>query len=214
MTAWSRTYAIVRVSEGRLHSLGAGRIKCSDGAIADASPLPTHSDEPHSGSLASRLNWLRAGALGTNEWIFSVAAIDVGVAGATTSPPPSPRLASPYWSTGPSRRHSASTCRSAARRTASEHSSKRNGRSWRRPRGRGRGRARGAEAEEGVTKLSPSSPRCLAPSTAPDLPRPHLAMRECLTPDAKALPLKPCQGDASTPSTRSRISCGPHLKVG
>ncbi|PZR55315.1 hypothetical protein DNL40_02790 [Xylanimonas oleitrophica] len=37
------------------------------------------------GSLAQRLNWLRAGVLGANDGIVSVAAVVVGVAGATTS---------------------------------------------------------------------------------------------------------------------------------
>ncbi|HEY0249393.1 MAG TPA: VIT1/CCC1 transporter family protein [Gryllotalpicola sp.] len=35
-------------------------------------------------SLASRLNWLRAGVLGANDGIVSVAAVVIGVAGATT----------------------------------------------------------------------------------------------------------------------------------
>src|ERR1700712_2083484 len=39
-------------------------------------------DEPHAGSLAGRLNWLRAGVLGANDGIVSVAAIVVGVASA------------------------------------------------------------------------------------------------------------------------------------
>ncbi|HET7476640.1 MAG TPA: VIT family protein [Dermatophilaceae bacterium] len=39
-------------------------------------------DEPHT-SLGSRLNWLRAGVLGANDGIVSVAGIVVGVAGAT-----------------------------------------------------------------------------------------------------------------------------------
>ena len=43
----------------------------------------THADEPHSEGLANRLNWLRAGVLGANDGIVSVAAIAVGVAGAT-----------------------------------------------------------------------------------------------------------------------------------
>ena len=45
-------------------------------------PAPTH-DEPHSEGLAQRLNWLRAGVLGANDGIVSVAAVVVGVAGAT-----------------------------------------------------------------------------------------------------------------------------------
>ncbi len=46
--------------------------------------LPIDHDEPHGGNLASRLNWLRAGVLGANDGIVSVAAIVVGVAGATS----------------------------------------------------------------------------------------------------------------------------------
>lgn len=42
-----------------------------------------HPDEPHIGGVAGRLNWLRAGVLGANDGIVSVAAIVVGVAGAT-----------------------------------------------------------------------------------------------------------------------------------
>jgi VIT1/CCC1 family predicted Fe2+/Mn2+ transporter len=41
--------------------------------------------EPHGGASASRLNWLRAGVLGANDGIVSVAGIVVGVAGATSS---------------------------------------------------------------------------------------------------------------------------------
>lgn len=40
------------------------------------------------GNLAQRLNWLRAGVLGANDGIVSVAAIVVGVAGATTQQGP------------------------------------------------------------------------------------------------------------------------------
>ncbi|MDN3497049.1 VIT family protein [Planococcus sp. APC 4015] len=43
-----------------------------------------HPDEPHQQGLAQRLNWLRAGVLGANDGIVSVAAIVVGVAGATS----------------------------------------------------------------------------------------------------------------------------------
>ncbi len=39
--------------------------------------------EPHAAGSASRLNWLRAGVLGANDGIVSVAAIVVGVASAT-----------------------------------------------------------------------------------------------------------------------------------
>jgi len=47
-----------------------------------------HAGEPHNGGLAGRLNWLRAGVLGANDGIVSVAAIVVGVAGATPELPP------------------------------------------------------------------------------------------------------------------------------
>ena len=49
---------------------------------------PLHADEPHRGGIAQRLNWLRAGVLGANDGIVSVAAIVVGVAGATSSTGP------------------------------------------------------------------------------------------------------------------------------
>jgi VIT1/CCC1 family predicted Fe2+/Mn2+ transporter len=41
--------------------------------------------EPHTGASEGKLNWLRAGVLGANDGIVSVAGIVVGVAGATTS---------------------------------------------------------------------------------------------------------------------------------
>ncbi|GAA1942626.1 VIT family protein [Amycolatopsis minnesotensis] len=45
---------------------------------------PAHRDEPHHDSIGSKLNWLRAGVLGANDGIVSVAGIVVGVAGAST----------------------------------------------------------------------------------------------------------------------------------
>lgn len=53
-----------------------------------ASPPPTapeHGAEPHDRTLNARLNWLRAGVLGANDGIVSVAGVVVGVAGATSS---------------------------------------------------------------------------------------------------------------------------------
>ncbi|MBT1004035.1 VIT family protein [Paenarthrobacter sp. DKR-5] len=50
--------------------------------------MPGHPDEPHRGDISSRLNWLRAGVLGANDGIVSVAAIVVGVAGVTTDTGP------------------------------------------------------------------------------------------------------------------------------
>jgi VIT1/CCC1 family predicted Fe2+/Mn2+ transporter len=46
-----------------------------------------HPGEPHREGLAQRLNWLRAGVLGANDGIVSVAAVVVGVAGATSALP-------------------------------------------------------------------------------------------------------------------------------
>jgi VIT1/CCC1 family predicted Fe2+/Mn2+ transporter len=43
-----------------------------------------HLHEEHGDGLGSRLNWLRAGVLGANDGIISVAGIVVGVAGATS----------------------------------------------------------------------------------------------------------------------------------
>jgi VIT1/CCC1 family predicted Fe2+/Mn2+ transporter len=43
-----------------------------------------HEDEPHEQGFNDRLNWLRAGVLGANDGIVSVAGIVLGVAGATT----------------------------------------------------------------------------------------------------------------------------------
>src|SRR5580693_9494817 len=52
---------------------------------AAAEGRATHPAEPHSGGTAGRLNWLRAGVLGADDGIVSVAGIVVGVAGATAS---------------------------------------------------------------------------------------------------------------------------------
>lgn len=58
----------------------------SDG---EAESVPgEHPEEPHKGGIAQRLNWLRAGVLGANDGIVSVAAIVVGVAGATSNSGP------------------------------------------------------------------------------------------------------------------------------
>ncbi|HSU47039.1 MAG TPA: VIT1/CCC1 transporter family protein, partial [Arthrobacter sp.] len=45
--------------------------------------LKLNHTEPHDSSVAARLNWLRAGVLGANDGIVSVAATVVGVAGVT-----------------------------------------------------------------------------------------------------------------------------------
>ncbi|MGZ8177982.1 VIT1/CCC1 transporter family protein [Williamsia sp. SKLECPSW1] len=51
--------------------------------------IPTqHGAEPHAAGAASKLNWLRAGVLGANDGIVSVAGIVIGVAAATASREP------------------------------------------------------------------------------------------------------------------------------
>ena len=52
--------------------------------LMTAAPIP-HPSEPHGVGIAGRLNWLRAGVLGANDGIVSVAGIVVGVAGATSA---------------------------------------------------------------------------------------------------------------------------------
>jgi VIT1/CCC1 family predicted Fe2+/Mn2+ transporter len=52
---------------------------------AAADRRATHPREPHAGSTAGRLNWLRAAVLGANDGIVSVAGIVIGVAGATSA---------------------------------------------------------------------------------------------------------------------------------
>ncbi|NYI71175.1 VIT1/CCC1 family predicted Fe2+/Mn2+ transporter [Naumannella cuiyingiana] len=48
----------------------------------------THPGEPHVSGWSSRLNWLRAGVLGANDGIVSVAGIVMAAAGATTDTAP------------------------------------------------------------------------------------------------------------------------------
>jgi VIT1/CCC1 family predicted Fe2+/Mn2+ transporter len=57
-----------------------------DQVAAAAKGDATHPSEPHTGGgAAGRLNWLRAGVLGANDGIVSVAGIVIGVAGATAA---------------------------------------------------------------------------------------------------------------------------------
>jgi VIT1/CCC1 family predicted Fe2+/Mn2+ transporter len=56
--------------------------------IPTSEPEGQHTHEPHNNGHAQRLNWLRAGVLGANDGIVSVAAIVVGVAGATVQTAP------------------------------------------------------------------------------------------------------------------------------
>ena len=48
----------------------------------------THPAEPHVGAINTKLNWLRAGVLGANDGIVSVAGIVIGVAAATVERSP------------------------------------------------------------------------------------------------------------------------------
>jgi vacuolar iron transporter family protein len=54
------------------------------GVVTGPDSTYSHSDEPHAAATKGRLNWLRAGVLGANDGIVSVAGLVVGVAGATT----------------------------------------------------------------------------------------------------------------------------------
>lgn len=51
---------------------------------ADPRSVPAHADEAHTATTSSKLNWLRAGVLGANDGIVSVAALLVGVAAASS----------------------------------------------------------------------------------------------------------------------------------
>lgn len=51
---------------------------------ADPRSVPAHADEAHTAATSSKLNWLRAGVLGANDGIVSVAALLVGVAAASS----------------------------------------------------------------------------------------------------------------------------------
>jgi vacuolar iron transporter family protein len=54
--------------------------------MTETGPYLSHpGEDPHAGATKDRLNWLRAGVLGANDGIVSVAGLVVGVAGATTA---------------------------------------------------------------------------------------------------------------------------------
>lgn len=58
--------------------------ECETARMTDATAEPAHRTDPHDGKVHEKLNWLRAGVLGANDGIVSVAALVVGVAAATT----------------------------------------------------------------------------------------------------------------------------------
>jgi VIT1/CCC1 family predicted Fe2+/Mn2+ transporter len=55
--------------------------------MSTTSPAVEHAPEPHRSGLGQRLNWLRAGVLGANDGIVSIAGLVVGVAAATSDRP-------------------------------------------------------------------------------------------------------------------------------
>jgi VIT1/CCC1 family predicted Fe2+/Mn2+ transporter len=63
--------------------LATGRRGCETGSMTDRAE-PIHRTDPHDSAVHAKLNWLRAGVLGANDGIVSVAALVVGVAAATT----------------------------------------------------------------------------------------------------------------------------------
>jgi len=52
--------------------------------VTEIDPKPHPTVEPHTGAINTKLNWLRAGVLGANDGIVSVAGIVIGVAAAAT----------------------------------------------------------------------------------------------------------------------------------
>jgi hypothetical protein len=69
-----------------LESMHAGDDMPSAAQVqAAAQGRATHAGEPQTGGTAGRLNWLRAGVLGANDGIVSVAGIVVGVSGAISA---------------------------------------------------------------------------------------------------------------------------------
>lgn len=56
--------------------------------MKQAVAAPEHTSKSHPAETAQRLNWLRAGVLGANDGIVSVAAVVVGVAGVTAQSGP------------------------------------------------------------------------------------------------------------------------------
>jgi VIT1/CCC1 family predicted Fe2+/Mn2+ transporter len=67
-----------RYSPDGWHTMTTGDIELRSGAEHPAT-------EPHAFNVAGRLNWLRAGVLGANDGIVSIAGLVVGVAGATAA---------------------------------------------------------------------------------------------------------------------------------
>lgn len=71
----------VRVSGNRQ----SGPDEQATSSVPAPSNDPAHGGELHGSGIGGRLNWLRAGVLGANDGVVSVAGLVVGVAGATAS---------------------------------------------------------------------------------------------------------------------------------
>ncbi|MBA2322848.1 MAG: VIT family protein [Pseudonocardiales bacterium] len=67
-----------------IHHAQLTQVTHGEAAPQTAGGSGAHVGEPHGESLGARLNWLRAGVLGANDGIVSVAGIVVGVAAATS----------------------------------------------------------------------------------------------------------------------------------
>jgi len=57
-------------------------------SLASNEIIGLHPSEPHTPGMATRLNWLRAGVMGANDGIVSIAGLVVGVAAASTERSP------------------------------------------------------------------------------------------------------------------------------
>src|SRR3984885_4992194 len=78
--------AAYRVIAGLVRAMNADDgMPSAEETRAAAEGRATHPTEPHGGGTAGRLNWLRAGVLGANDGIVSVAGIVVALAGATSA---------------------------------------------------------------------------------------------------------------------------------
>ena len=94
----------------------------------------THPGASHPGGGAGRLNWLRAGVLGADDGIVSVAGIVLGVAGATASRGTIFTAGLAGLVAGAVSMSLGEYCRSAASAIASGRSWRRNAGNWPRPR--------------------------------------------------------------------------------
>ncbi len=71
------------MSPGSTARVGTDTYAAHVSATPDSTDPQLHPAEPHHNGIGNKLNWLRAGVLGANDGIVSVAGIVVGVAAAT-----------------------------------------------------------------------------------------------------------------------------------